>query len=135
RVAHFPPLARHSKGIASTGVDGHRSVEFERLAVLVDGSHSGNDAVFLDHLPHHGLVQYFSPLGARVVEEHLVELTAQDLPGAGSFMFQVREKIKGLRGPPIAAYELDAVFLGEMRALQPLDEPHALEWKVSIGEQ
>jgi len=50
-------------------------------------------------------------------------------------MFQVREKIKGLRCPPVDAYELDAVFLGEMRGFHPVDEPHALEWKVSIGEQ
>src|SRR5437879_13360535 len=34
RIAHFPPLARYSKGIASTGVDGYRRVEFQRLAVL-----------------------------------------------------------------------------------------------------
>ena len=134
-ITHFPPVARHREGIASAGVDGYGRVEFQRFATLADGCHPGDGAGVLDQLPDHCLFPDLRAFVAGIVKEHLVKLTAQHLPGAGGFVLQVGEKVKGLRRPPVATYELDAVLLGEMRALHPVDKPDTLERKVSIGEQ
>ena len=66
---------------------------------------------------------------AGVVEHHVVELAAHDLPRLGTFMRLVVRKIKGRRQPAARVHELHAVFLDEVavvhfrKHVQPLQDP------------
>src|SRR5271154_353894 len=135
RVADLPSVAGDREGIAATSINSYRSLEFLSLAVLADRLDSSYSAILSKHLPDRRLLPHFSALGTGVVEEHLVELPAQNLPGAGRFMLQVGKKIKWVSRPAVAVYELHAVFPGEPGGLHPVDKPQALERKVRVRKQ
>ncbi len=116
-VADFPAIARHEKRVAAAGVDGDGRVKLAIYAAFVDGFHACDGAIWADRLARGDLFDHLRALFARVVEQHLVQLAAQHLPGLRGLMLQVGVKIKRLGGAAVFAHKLDAELFHEMRLL------------------
>ena len=131
----FQPLrvtAKASRPVASMVIGAWNST---RLAALCDGLHSRHRAVLANQFADRDLLDHLRALLARVVEQHLVELAAQHLPGAGRFVLQMLEEVERQRCAPAGADELHAVLLREVRLLHLVEHADALEREVTVGQQ
>ena len=112
--------------LASTTTRARTSLD---AAVLALDLHADRAIALEQHVEHaHALVHVDAVL-ARVVEHHLVELAADDLPGLRALVRLVVPEVERRRQLAVRVDELDAVLLDEVALLhlrqhvQPLEHP------------
>ena len=75
-ITHFPAVAGERERIAARGIDGDRRAKFLDRSIFAGGCHSGDRAIFLNHVSDSGLLQHFGAFSTGVIEKHLVKLAA-----------------------------------------------------------
>lgn len=85
------------KGLFAGAVERHAGAHFVSFALAVLHRHTDDAAIFPKQALHLAFLAHFRAFFAGVIEEHLVELRAQDLPGLRDRLAVVAvEEVEGL---------------------------------------
>ena len=119
----------------AAGVDDDLGVHVAARAVGVLDAHADRALAFEEHLEHvHAFVRVDAVL-AGVVEHHLVELAAHDLPRLRALVRLVVPEVERRRQLAAGVDELHAVLLDEVAALHLLEHAEPLQHPVGFGNQ
>ena len=88
-----------------------------------------------EHLQHAHALVHLDAVLARVVEHHLVELAAHDLPGLRALVRLVVPEVERRRQLAARVDELHAVLLDEVALLHLVQHAEPLEHPVGLGDQ
>ena len=136
RIAFAPAETDGGEGFLAGGVEGDGGVDFAEVAVFVLHFDAGDAVVFLEEA---GDGEFFEDLDAAlagVVDEHLVEVRAEDLPCLGdgiAVVAGVEVERSGLAA--VGLDEGDAVFFLEGRGAHLGAEAETFEGVVGEGDE
>ena len=129
RIAHAPAALVGGEGFLARAIERDRRADFVGAAGLAIRGLDADDLLAVhEQAVDRRFLAHFGAFLAGVVEQHLVELRAQHLPGLrDGFAVVAVEEIERLRALPVRLHEGDAVFLHEVRRLHLRDHPDALQ--------
>lgn len=104
-------------------------------AILGKDLHTHGAFVLEDHLFDSHLFMHLDAVAAGVVEHHLIETTALDLPGARAFAGDGFGKVEWHGFLPTGRHEADAVLDGERRGAQLRQQPKPVEDAVGVRDE
>ena len=127
-IAHPPAVAVRGEGLLAGAVEGDGRANLVGAARLVRDLDADNAIALHQQAVDRGFLAHLGALFAGIVEQELIELRAQHLPGLGhGFLVVAVEEIERLRAPAVGLDEGDAVFLLKGRGLQLRDHADPLE--------
>ncbi len=132
-VAESQAAADH--GSLAAGIDDDLGTDFVLRAVFAGEFHADGPLPFPQDFEDADPLVHLHAVLAGVVEHHLVEFTAEDLPGLRAFVRLVVVEIKGLRKPAALADELDAVLFYEGAAAHFFEHVEPLEDPICLGDE
>ena len=97
--------------------------------------HADGAIAFEQHVEHAHAFVHVDAVLARVVQHHLVELAAHDLPGLRALVRLVVPEIERRRQLAVRVDELHAVLLDEVALLHLRQHVEPLEHPVGLGNQ
>ena len=136
---HRVPLAQaqpaHNHRTLAAGVHDHVGPHLALRPVLFLDAHADGPIAVEQHLQHAHALVHADALFAGVVQQHLVELAADDLPGLRTLMRLVIDEVERLRELAVLVDELHAVLLDEGAFLHLVEHVQPLEHPVGLRDQ
>ena len=136
-VAQAPAELVGGEGFLAGAIDDDGRAHFVGAAGFAIGGFDTEDLLAVhEEAIDGGFLAHFRAFFAGVIEEHLVELGTEDLPGLGDgFTVVAGEEIEGLRAAAFRLHEGDAELLHEVRGLHLGDHADAFERAVGEGDE
>ena len=135
RIPDAQAVAVHQHRRLAAGVDDHRRPHLAPRAVRLLDLHADGALALEDHLEHVHALAGVDAVLARVLEQHLVELAALDLPRLRALVRLVVPEVERRRQLAVGADELHAALLDEVAALHLVQHVEPLQHPVGLGDE
>ena len=135
RIPDAQAVAVHQQRRLAAGVDDHRRPHLAARAVRLLDLHADGALALEDHLEHVHALAGVDAVLARVLEQHLVELAALDLPRLRALVRLVVPEVERRRQLAVGADELHAALLDEVAALHLVQHVQPLQHPVGLGDE
>ena len=134
RIPDAQPEPIHQQAVLSAGIH-HDLRSHLAEALLVADLHADGAIAFEDHVVHANAFMDVDAVLAGVLEHHLVELAAHDLPRLRTLVRLVVPEVERSRLAPFGVDELHAVLLHEVAGLHLRQHVELLQHPVGLRDQ